>query len=84
MVPAPTPNPLAQLFGGGLQGGAAGPSSAGASTSSGFNSSGWNVNFGAGEIASNAGGAGDLGQYVPFVLAGVGLLIVWRLTRRKR
>ena len=78
------PNPISTLFGGGLQGGAAGPSSAGASTSSGFNSSGWNVNFGAGRIDSNAGGAGDLGQYVPFVLAAAGLLIVWRLTRRKR
>lgn len=65
-------------------GGAAGPSAAGGTTTSVFDSSGWNVNFGEGRISSSAGGVGDLGQYVPFVLAGVGLLVVWRLTRRKR
>ena len=77
-------NPLA-TFGGGLQGGAAGPSAAGGTLTSGFDSSGWAVNVGAGSAGANRGGAGgDLQQYVPFVLAAAGLLIVWRLTRRKR
>lgn len=64
-------------------GGSAGPSAAGGTTTSGYDASGWNVNFGAGTIDSNRSDAGDLGQYLPFVLAGAALLIVWRLTRKR-
>lgn len=67
-----------------VPGGPTGPATAGGSNTSRFDSSGWNVNFGEGGIESNAGGEGNLGQYMPFVLAGAGLLIAWRLTRRKR
>lgn len=65
-----------------LTGGGAGPSGADGITSSGFDSSGWAVNFGAGS-ASAAGSSGDLGKWAPYILAGVGLLIVWRASRKR-
>lgn len=65
-----------------LTGGNAGPSSAGGTSNSGFDSSGWAVNFGTG--SANATGSSDpLGEFVPYVLAGVALLIVWRMTRKR-
>lgn len=39
----------------------------GPSAASSTNESGWNVNFGSGKL--NAGGAGDMAQYVPIVVA---------------
>lgn len=73
MNPIPFPSPSMS----------AGPSAAGGTTTSGFDSSGWIVNFGAGNVRASESGMGDLGQYVPFAVAGVALLIVWRMTRRK-
>ena len=48
--------------------------------------SGWNVNFGGGNIDSQRTQSplGDTGKYLPYVVAAVGVLIVWRLTRRAR
>lgn len=62
-----------------------GPSSATQRGDFAFDSSGWNVNFGSGAIEAtrSQNDAGGVGQYLPFVLAGVGLLIVWRMTRKK-
>ncbi len=60
-------------------GGAAGPSTA--SGQSAFDSSGWNVNFGEGSITSSAGSG--VSQYLPYIALGVGLLIVWRMTRKQ-
>lgn len=75
-------NPISTLFGGGLTGGAggmAGPS--GASGEGAFDSSGWAVSFGSGS-ASATGGAG-INQYLPYILAGAAVLIVWRMTRKR-
>lgn len=70
--------------GGGLSAGGGGPSGASGSTNTGFDSSGWAVNFGSGSAgASGSNGGQDLGQYTPYVLAFVGLLVVWRLTRKR-
>lgn len=67
---------------GGLKGGtggSAGPSSALGGASS-VDASGWNVNFGSGAVSSSRS---DLGRYVPYVLAAAGVLIVWRMTRKR-
>lgn len=68
---------------GGALGGTAGPSEASGKLDGMFDSSGWSVNFGAGSIESSRAQSGDLDRYVPYVIAGVGLLIVWRLTRKR-
>lgn len=69
--------------GGGLSAGGGGPSSAGLrSGDNAFDSSGWNVNFGSGSIDSARGSEG-LGSYLPYIVAGVGLLIVWRMNRKR-
>lgn len=69
-----------------ISAGGGGPSTAGGGTNkSGFDSSGWAVNFGSGS-ASATGSAGDPlggGEWTPYIVAGVALLIVWRMTRRK-
>lgn len=69
-----------------ITGGAAGPSAAGGTTNTGFDTSGWAVNFGTGNASatgSTDSPVGNLGGYLPYVLAGVGLLIVWRMTRKR-
>lgn len=58
------------------------------STNSDFDNSGWNVNFGSGSInstsskANSQGGAsglsGNLSTYLPWILAFVGSLLVWK------
>lgn len=66
-----------------LQGGAggnAGPSTARGGNSS-FDSSGWNVNFGSGSVSSSRADA--LGQYGPYILAAVAVLIVWRMNKKR-
>lgn len=75
----------ANALGGAVKSG--GPSSS--SSSSSFDASGWNINFGSGGITSErvqtdpAGNpVGGMNAYLPYVLAGVGLLIVWRMTRK--
>jgi hypothetical protein len=46
--------------------------------------SGWNVNFGGGSIASDRrqAGPGGIDQYMPLILLGVGVLVLWRMTRK--
>lgn len=66
-----------------------GPSSA--SSSSSFDSSGWNVNFGSGGITSqrtqadpaSVAATARADAYLPYVLAGAALLVVWRMTRKR-
>lgn len=66
-----------------ISAGGGGPStSAGGTNRSGYDASGWNVNFGGGSISSSASDA--LGGYLPYVLAGVGVLVLWRMTRKGR
>lgn len=63
-------------------GGAAGPSAArGGNSDSIFDSSGWTVVFGDGNT-TEASRAGELGGYLPYLLAGAAVLIVWRMTRK--
>ena len=69
--------------GGGLSAGGGGPSTAGLrSGDNAFDSSGWNVNFGDGSIDSARGSEG-MGAYVPYILAGLGLLVAWRMYRKR-
>lgn len=94
LAPAAAANPWAALGGSFLQGfgsslnSPAGPSNAVARQDSGFDSSGWNVNFGSGGITSSdtreQGRGGELNQYMPYILAGAAVLIVWRMTRKKQ
>ena len=46
--------------------------------------SGWNVNFGEGTIESSRSQSqrGSFDQYLPYVLAAAGVLVIWRMTRR--
>lgn len=69
--------------GGGLSAGGGGPSSAGLrSGDNAFDSSGWNVNFGSGSIDSTRGSTG-MEAYVPYIVGALGLLIVWRMSRKR-
>lgn len=47
-----------------------------------FDSSGWNVNFGAGTIESSRAQSAPMSEYMPYLLIGGALLVVWRMTRR--
>lgn len=58
-----------------------GPSTAEGRFDSMFDSSGWNVNFGGGSIKSDA--AKGLGGYLPYALLAVGLIVAFRMTRRR-
>lgn len=76
----------AKAFAGSLGGSLGGqPAQSGVSGQSSFDSSGWNVNFGAGSIRSDREQkqAGNFDQYIPYVIAAAGVLIVWRLTRKR-
>lgn len=69
-----------------ITGGTAGPSYADGMFGGGlFDSSGWSVNFGAGSIAATRAQSqpGDLGQYLPWLLAAAGVVVVWRLSRKR-
>lgn len=49
-----------------------------------FDSSGWNVAFnGDIDAEANKSQAGNFDQYMPYVLAAAGVLIVWRLTKKR-
>ncbi len=67
---------------GALSAGPAGPSNAtGGSQGGGFDSSGWNVTFG-----NNSGieaARNDVSKYLPYLVAGVAGLILWRMTKKK-
>ena len=56
-----------------------------------FDNSGWNVNFGEGSIRSDrtqatpeAAVALAATNYVPYALAAVGVLVLWKLTRKRK
>lgn len=66
-----------------LSAGGGGPATASGGLTSGYDNSGWVVNFGSGSVESSRADASDLSKYLPFVLAGAGLLIAWRLTRKR-
>ena len=51
-------------------------------TSGMFDGSGWNVNFGAGGIESSASKAGELSQYMPYIVVAVVGLLAWRALKR--
>lgn len=69
--------------GGGLSAEGGGPSDARTygGTSS-FDASGWNVNFGDGSIDSKRNGGG-IAEYAPYIVAGLGLLLLWRMYRKR-
>lgn len=70
------------LGAGSASAGPAGPSNAmGGSAGGGmFDGSGWNVNFGAGGIESSK--AGELSQYMPYIIVAVVGLLAWRALKR--
>lgn len=75
-------DPISALFGGPVSAGGGGPSGASGGTAQiGFDSSGWAVNFGSGSAGAN-GGQG-LSQWMPYILGGVAVLVVWRMTRKR-
>lgn len=78
MINAPSLTSLPSITGG--QGGSAGPSTARNGDGI-FDNSGWQVFFGNDNKATSSK-AGELGSYLPYVLAAAGVLIAWRLTRR--
>lgn len=68
-----------------LSAGGGGPSGSGAGMFEGmFDSSGWNVNFGAGNIESSRAQSQTkpMDEYMPYLILGAALLVVWRMTRR--
>ena len=82
LLASPAFGSFAQGLGSGL-GSSAGPSTATGRGESSFDSSGWNVNFGSGTIESDRSQAGNFDQYMPYVLAAVGVVVIWRLTRKR-
>lgn len=76
--------PLLSGFGGALAS-PAGPSQAtGGRMDQVFDNSGWNVNFGSGGIDSNRSQAtaGELGQYMPYLVLGVVVLVAWKVLKK--
>lgn len=66
-----------------LSAGGGGPSGVGPGQFDGmFDASGWVVNFGAGNVESSRAQAGPTSEYLPYLLIGGALLVVWRMTRR--
>lgn len=67
-----------------LSGGAGGAATSGDATggNAAFDSSGWVVNFGSGSVESSRNDA--LGQYVPYIVAGVAVLLAWRFLGRRK
>lgn len=79
-------DPMTLQAGAALLGGMMSPAGPSAATgSSVFDGSGWNVNFGAGTIESSReqGGGAALSGYLPYAALAVGLLIAWRITRKR-
>lgn len=71
-------------FATGLASGLTGGSSSATSRSDqAFDSSGWNVQFGDGSIATERTQSGAMAEYMPYLIFAGGLLIVWRMTRKK-
>lgn len=71
----------------GAAGGAAkpgGPSTADQKGDFAFDSSGWNINFGGGSIESKRAQDTGANNYVQYLIVGAVVLIVWRMTRRKK
>lgn len=72
--------------------GGGGPSGVSSTQDQWFDSSGWNVNFGAGTIESaraqtpipTGASTNSVNAYIPYVLLGLGALVVWKMMRRKR
>lgn len=65
-----------------MSGGAGGASGPATSTSnSGFDNSGWNVTFGDNSPVTPAA---SLKSYIPYAIAGVGLLIAWKMYTKSR
>jgi hypothetical protein len=79
----PAMDPYSAVISGAVQGLTSGAATADQKQSSAFDSSGWNINFGSGSITSDRKQAGALSDYMPYLLLGAGLLVVWRFTRRK-
>lgn len=69
----------------------AGPSNAQGRSEAVFDNSGWNISFGEGDITSTsekttstgAGGMGNVNDYMPYFIAAVGAIILWRMSRKK-
>jgi hypothetical protein len=79
-------NPYAAGFGMAAQALSGGPSSASGESTSSFDSSGWNVVFGGGNIDSKRADGGlptELGQWLPYAAIFAGVLIVWRMTKKR-
>lgn len=73
------------VLGQAAQAGPAGPSSAAASNQAqlGFDSSGWNISFGEGSASSSKADAGSASaSWLPWVILGVGGVLLWRMTRK--
>lgn len=85
----PKLNTLGSLAPTGGAGGNAGPSYAGgvgAGAMFGLDGSNWNVNFGSGDISSDAekNSAGGLQQYLPWVLMAAAGVLAWRYLKTKQ
>lgn len=79
----PATDPYSAVISGAVQGLTSGAATADQKQQSAFDNSGWNVNFGSGSIASDRKQSAALADYMPYLLLAGGLLVVWRLTRRK-
>jgi hypothetical protein len=76
--------PIPSLTGG--AGGASGDSTTrgGSVGGAAFDNSGWNVTFGANSgIESSRSQTSALSQYLPYILAGAGFLLVWKFIKKQ-
>lgn len=65
----------------GMSAAPAGPSQASAANASGFDGSGWIVNYGSGSASGATSAASPLTGYMPYVLAVIAGLVLWRMTK---
>lgn len=76
-------DPYSAVISGAVEGLTGGAATADQNGSNSFDNSGFNVTFGGGSIATERTQTGALSAYMPYLLLGAGLLVVWRFTRKK-
>lgn len=76
-------DPYSAAISGAMQGLTGGSATADQKSQTGFDNSGWNINFGSGSIDAQRSQSGTLSEYLPYMMVGAALLVVWRFTRKK-
>ncbi len=78
-----TGDPYSAAISGLAQGLTGGTSKADQKSDSMFDGSGWVVQFGDGKISTDRSQGGSWSDYAPYLILAAGMIVVWRMTRKK-